>query len=135
MLCILVAPRPCKVPSYLKCWACIMCLHVPLCSSQASHWALPGLLSSLWYCVVLCCVVQMKLQQSVLEMQLTPFTILLRATLEQLKDKDQTRIFAQPVSVKEVRPRTVWFALDGHLGDTPALYNISKPLHNQLETD
>lgn len=44
----------------------------------------------------------MKLQQSVLEMQLTPFTILLRATLEQLREKDQTRIFAQPVSVKEV---------------------------------
>ncbi|XP_048113930.1 bromodomain-containing protein 1-like isoform X4 [Alosa alosa] len=45
---------------------------------------------------------EMKIQQSVLEMQLTPFTILLRAALEQLKDKDQTKIFAQPVSVKEV---------------------------------
>ncbi|KAL2093326.1 hypothetical protein ACEWY4_010638 [Coilia grayii] len=45
---------------------------------------------------------EMRLQQSVLEMQLTPFTILLRAALEQLKEKDQARIFAQPVSVKEV---------------------------------
>lgn len=44
----------------------------------------------------------MKLQQSVLEMQLTPFTIMLRAVLNQLQEKDQTRIFAQPVSIKEV---------------------------------
>lgn len=44
----------------------------------------------------------MKLQQSVLEVQLTPFTILLRAVLQQLQEKDQYSIFAQPVSVKEV---------------------------------
>lgn len=47
---------------------------------------------------------QMKQQQSVLEVQLTPFNILLRAVLGQLQDKDQYSIFAQPVSVKEVRP-------------------------------
>ncbi|XP_036001568.1 bromodomain-containing protein 1 isoform X2 [Fundulus heteroclitus] len=45
---------------------------------------------------------EMKLQQSVLEMQLTPFNILLRAVLSQLQDKDQYSIFAQPVSTKEV---------------------------------
>ncbi|CAJ1055931.1 bromodomain-containing protein 1-like isoform X2 [Xyrichtys novacula] len=45
---------------------------------------------------------EMKLQQSVLEVQLTPFSILLRAVLQQLQEKDQYSIFAQPVSVKEV---------------------------------
>ena len=44
----------------------------------------------------------MKLQESILEMQLTPFTILLRSVLDQLQEKDQARIFAQPVSIKEV---------------------------------
>ncbi|MEQ2267060.1 Bromodomain-containing protein 1, partial [Xenotaenia resolanae] len=44
---------------------------------------------------------EMKLQQSVLEMQLTPFNILLRAVLNQLQEKDQYSIFAQPVSIKE----------------------------------
>lgn len=46
----------------------------------------------------------MKLQQSVLEVQLTPLTVLLRAVLNQLQEKDQARIFAQPVSVTEVSP-------------------------------
>lgn len=45
---------------------------------------------------------EMKLQQSVLEVQLTPFNILLRAVLSQLQEKDQYTIFAQPVSPKEV---------------------------------
>ncbi|XP_039989180.1 bromodomain-containing protein 1-like isoform X1 [Xiphias gladius] len=45
---------------------------------------------------------EMKLQQSVLEVQLTPFNILLRAVLSQLQEKDQYSIFAQPVSIKEV---------------------------------
>ncbi|KAM7397324.1 hypothetical protein PAMP_020307 [Pampus punctatissimus] len=45
---------------------------------------------------------EMKLQQSVLEVQLTPFNILLRAVLSQLQEKDQCSIFAQPVSIKEV---------------------------------
>ena len=47
---------------------------------------------------------QMKLQQTLLEMQLTPFSLLLRALLEQLQEKDQARVFAQPVDVSEVRP-------------------------------
>lgn len=45
---------------------------------------------------------EIKLQQSVLEVQLTPFNILLRAVLGQLQEKDQYSIFAQPVSIKEV---------------------------------
>ncbi|XP_068169550.1 bromodomain-containing protein 1-like [Antennarius striatus] len=45
---------------------------------------------------------EMKQQQAVLEYQLTPFNILLRAVLGQLQDKDQYSIFAQPVNVKEV---------------------------------
>ncbi|KAF4081413.1 hypothetical protein AMELA_G00161130 [Ameiurus melas] len=45
---------------------------------------------------------QIKLQQSVLEMQLTPFAIMLQAVLNQLQEKDQARIFTQPVSIKEV---------------------------------
>ena len=56
-----------------------------------------------YYSFVLCPVtIQMKLQQSVLEVQLTPFNILLRAVLDQLQEKDQAKIFAQPVNVKEV---------------------------------
>ncbi|XP_058501159.1 bromodomain-containing protein 1-like isoform X2 [Solea solea] len=45
---------------------------------------------------------EIKLQQSVLEVQLTPFNILLRAVLSQLQEKDQCSIFAQPVNIKEV---------------------------------
>ncbi|CAL9695158.1 unnamed protein product [Knipowitschia caucasica] len=45
---------------------------------------------------------EMKLQQSVLEMQLTPFNILLRAVLRQLQEKDHYSIFAQPVNTSEV---------------------------------
>ncbi|XP_032378787.1 bromodomain-containing protein 1 isoform X3 [Etheostoma spectabile] len=45
---------------------------------------------------------EMKLQQSALEVQLTPFNILLRAVLSQLQEKDQYSIFAQPVNIKEV---------------------------------
>lgn len=45
---------------------------------------------------------QMKQQQSVLEFQLTPFNVLLRAVLSQLQEKDKYSIFAQPVSTREV---------------------------------
>lgn len=44
----------------------------------------------------------MKQQQAVLELQLTPFNVLLRAVLGQLQEKDKYSIFAQPVSTKEV---------------------------------
>lgn len=46
---------------------------------------------------------QIKQHETLLEMQLTPFSILLRALLDQLQMKDQARIFAQPVDVSEVR--------------------------------
>uniref|UniRef100_A0A8C7YZ30 Bromodomain containing 1a n=1 Tax=Oryzias sinensis TaxID=183150 RepID=A0A8C7YZ30_9TELE len=45
---------------------------------------------------------EIKLQETLLEMQLTPFSILLRVLLDQLQAKDQARIFAQPVDVSEV---------------------------------
>ncbi|XP_023685954.1 bromodomain-containing protein 1 isoform X1 [Paramormyrops kingsleyae] len=45
---------------------------------------------------------EVKLQQSILEVQLTPFTILLRSILDQLQQKDQAKIFAHPVNLKEV---------------------------------
>lgn len=40
-----------------------------------------------------------------LELRLTPLTVLLRSVLDQLQDKDPARIFAQPVSLKEVGVR------------------------------
>lgn len=49
---------------------------------------------------------QVKVHQTVLEMQLTPMLVLLRSTLEQLQEKDTALIFAQPVDVKEVRQLT-----------------------------
>ncbi|XP_072233597.1 bromodomain-containing protein 1 [Leuresthes tenuis] len=45
---------------------------------------------------------EIKLQETLLEMQLTPFSILLRALLDQLQAKDQARIFTQPVDISEV---------------------------------
>ncbi|CAL8375407.1 unnamed protein product [Arctogadus glacialis] len=45
---------------------------------------------------------EVKLQQSLMEVQLTPLNILMRAVLAQLQDKDTYNIFAQPVSLKEV---------------------------------
>lgn len=38
-------------------------------------------------------------------MQLTPFSILLRALLDQLQAKDQAKIFTQPVDITEVNLR------------------------------
>lgn len=45
---------------------------------------------------------QIKVQQVALEMQLTPFLILLRKTLEQLQEKDTGNIFSEPVPLSEV---------------------------------
>ncbi|XP_056116350.1 bromodomain-containing protein 1 isoform X3 [Rhinichthys klamathensis goyatoka] len=45
---------------------------------------------------------EIKLQETLMEFQLTPFTVLLRAVLDQLQEKDQAHIFAEPVSIKEV---------------------------------
>lgn len=45
---------------------------------------------------------QIKVQQIAMEMQLTPFLILLRKTLEQLQEKDTGNIFSEPVPLSEV---------------------------------
>ncbi|XP_036093608.1 bromodomain-containing protein 1 isoform X6 [Rousettus aegyptiacus] len=45
---------------------------------------------------------QVKVERMALELRLTPLTALLRSVLDQLQDKDPARIFAQPVSLKEV---------------------------------
>ncbi|XP_015268577.1 PREDICTED: bromodomain-containing protein 1 isoform X10 [Gekko japonicus] len=45
---------------------------------------------------------QIKVEQVAMELQLTPFTVLLRTVLDQLQEKDSARIFAQPVNLKEV---------------------------------
>ncbi|XP_032272337.1 bromodomain-containing protein 1 isoform X3 [Phoca vitulina] len=45
---------------------------------------------------------QVKVEQMALELRLTPLTVLLRSVLDQLQEKDPARIFAQPVSLKEV---------------------------------
>ncbi|XP_069045753.1 peregrin isoform X2 [Lepisosteus oculatus] len=66
-----------------------------------------------------------KVQQLALEMQLTPFLILLRSTLEQLQDRDTSHFFAEPVPLAEVpdyldhieRPmdfQTMWSSLESH---------------------
>ncbi|XP_060766515.1 bromodomain and PHD finger-containing protein 3-like isoform X4 [Neoarius graeffei] len=44
---------------------------------------------------------QLKLQQVTLELQLTPALVLLRATLEQLQEKDTACIFISPVNLSE----------------------------------
>lgn len=45
---------------------------------------------------------QVKVEQMAMELRLTPLTVLLRSVLEQLQEKDPAKIFAQPVSLKEV---------------------------------
>ncbi|XP_051695159.1 bromodomain-containing protein 1 isoform X2 [Oryctolagus cuniculus] len=45
---------------------------------------------------------QVKVEQMAMELRLTPLTVLLRSVLDQLQHKDPARIFAQPVSLKEV---------------------------------
>ena len=52
---------------------------------------------------VLCSILlQVKVQQATLEMRLTPMLVLLRATLDQLQEKDLANIFSEPVDIKEV---------------------------------
>ena len=46
--------------------------------------------------------VQIKVQQMALEMQLTPFLVLLRSTLEQLQERDTSNFFTEPVALAEV---------------------------------
>lgn len=64
---------------------------------------------------------QIKVQQVALEMQLTPFLILLRKTLEHLQEKDTGNIFSEPVplsevtEIYEVRTPSPRFLLHSHL--------------------
>ena len=44
----------------------------------------------------------MDIHQTITEFQLTPFSVLLRQTLEQLQQRDVLGIFAEPVSAEEV---------------------------------
>lgn len=41
-----------------------------------------------------------------LEMQLTPFLVLLRSTLEQLQERDTNNFFTEPVPLAEVNAHT-----------------------------
>ncbi|KAJ7332923.1 hypothetical protein JRQ81_015103 [Phrynocephalus forsythii] len=45
---------------------------------------------------------QVKVQQAAMELQLTPFNVLLRTTLDLLQEKDPAQIFAEPVNLREV---------------------------------
>ncbi|XP_031751953.1 bromodomain and PHD finger-containing protein 3 isoform X1 [Xenopus tropicalis] len=45
---------------------------------------------------------QVKLHQAAMELQLTPFTVFLRTTLDLLQEKDSANIFTEPVNLKEV---------------------------------
>ncbi|KFM03277.1 Bromodomain and PHD finger-containing protein 3, partial [Aptenodytes forsteri] len=44
---------------------------------------------------------QVKVQQAAMELQLTPFNVLLRTTLDLLQEKDAAQIFAEPVNLNE----------------------------------
>ncbi|NXR11188.1 BRPF3 protein, partial [Semnornis frantzii] len=52
---------------------------------------------------------QVKVQQAAMELQLTPFNVLLRTTLDLLQEKDAAQIFAEPVNLNEASllPRAV----------------------------
>uniref|UniRef100_A0A9J7YF35 Bromodomain and PHD finger containing, 1 n=1 Tax=Cyprinus carpio carpio TaxID=630221 RepID=A0A9J7YF35_CYPCA len=47
-----------------------------------------------------------KMQEAALEMQLTPFLVLLRSTLEQLQERDTNNFFTEPVPLSEVHTHT-----------------------------
>ncbi|NWU88415.1 BRPF3 protein, partial [Upupa epops] len=47
---------------------------------------------------------QVKIQQAAMELQLTPFNVLLRTTLDLLQEKDAAQIFAEPVNLNEASP-------------------------------
>lgn len=72
---------------------------------------------------------QMKQQQSVLEVQLTPFNILLRAVLSQLQEKDHYSIFAQPVCIKEVRLHESGDANRCSNRNNPGRFNCSRAIY------
>lgn len=46
-------------------------------------------------------IFQVKIQQAAMELQLSPFNVLLRTTLDLLQEKDPAQIFAEPVNLRE----------------------------------
>lgn len=44
---------------------------------------------------------QIKVQQAAMELELMPFNVLLRTTLDLLQEKDPAHIFAEPVNLSE----------------------------------
>lgn len=48
-------------------------------------------------------LIQLKVQQQAMEMQLQPFAVLLRHTLDQIQEIDNSGFFSEPVSLDEVR--------------------------------
>ncbi|NXP41453.1 BRPF3 protein, partial [Leiothrix lutea] len=57
---------------------------------------------------------QVKVQQAAMELQLTPFNVLLRTTLDLLQEKDAAQIFTEPVNLSEASlfPRGVQWVVD-----------------------
>lgn len=65
-----------------------------------------------------------------MELQLTPFTVLLRSVLDQLQEKDSARIFAQPVNLKEVCFKLNFFSVFLCLAMTRWRHSRRKLLHH-----
>lgn len=49
---------------------------------------------------------QVKIQQAAMELELMPFNVLLRTTLDLLQEKDPAHIFAEPVNLSEASSLT-----------------------------
>lgn len=78
-------------------WTEPMCAHTAL-TAQIYSMFIPSVRRGVKTCVC----VQIKVQQMALEMQLTPFLVLLRSTLEQLQERDTNNFFTEPVPLAEV---------------------------------
>lgn len=59
-----------------------------------------------------------------LEMQLTPFLVLLRSTLEQLQERDTNNFFTEPVPLAEVNTHTYGLTFTGNISVTSDHINI-----------
>lgn len=79
-----------------------------------------------------CRIWQVKVEQMALELRLTPLTVLLRSVLDQLQEKDPARIFAQPVSLKEVSVHPLGMGLPGGLGSNRSLLGAGCALRGLL---
>lgn len=51
---------------------------------------------------------QIKIQQAAMELELMPFNVLLRTTLDLLQEKDPAHIFAEPVNLSELSACGTW---------------------------